>query len=161
MKLSSLKVNSTRAQQGAWVDQIPGMGDLRLHVRGFTNTDYAAFMAKEVASVPRDQREGGRRDGALLPKYRDAILVRGMLEHILVDWDGLTDEDEQPVAYSKEQAMTLLADPDFRPFRDAVAWAAGEVEEMESDRVESAVGNSSSASDGKSSGRQKRSTSAA
>lgn len=159
MKLSSLKVNSSRAEQGAWVKDLPGMGDLRLKVRGFSNTDYAAFMAREVAAVPRDQREGGRRDGGLKPQTRDALLIRGMVEHILVDWDGLTDEEEQPVPFSKEQAMALLADPDFRPFRDAVAFAAGEVEEVESDRVEAVVGNSSNASGGKSSGRRGRSTS--
>lgn len=142
MKLKSIKVNSTRAQQGAWIDGIPQMGDLALRVRGFSNTDYAAFMAREVAAVPRDQREGGRLAGGLLPNVRDAILTRGMVEHILLDWKNLTDEDDQPVDYSKEQAMTLLCDPDFRPLRDAVAWAANVVEEVEADKVETAVGNS-------------------
>ncbi|PJI56007.1 hypothetical protein CTI14_00290 [Methylobacterium radiotolerans] len=161
MKLSSLKVNSTRAEQGDWVGDLPQMGDLRLKVRGFSNTDYAAFLAKEGAAVPRDQREGGRRDGPILPKVRDGILIRGMVEHILVDWDGLTDDAEQPLPFSKERAMELLADPDFRPFRDAVAYAATIVEEVEADKVEAVAGNSPPASDGKSSGPQKPSTSAA
>lgn len=159
MKLSSLKINSTRAEQGAWVKDIPGMGDLRLRVRGFSNSDYAAFMAREVAAVPRDQREGNRRDGALKQKARDTLLLRGMVEHILVDWDGLTDDNDKPVPFSKDRAMDLLLDPDLRPFREAVAFAAGEVEEAESDRVEAVVGNSSPASGGKPSGRPKRSTS--
>lgn len=161
MKLSSLKINSSRAEQGAWVRDLPEMGDLRLKVRGFGNTDYSAFLAKERALVPRDQREGGRRDGAIKQQHADAILVRGMVEHILMDWDGLTDEHDKPLPFSKERAMAFLADPDFRPFRSAVVFAASEVEEMESDRVESAVPNSSNASGGKSSGRQKRNTSAA
>jgi hypothetical protein len=161
MKLSSLKINSTRGEQGAWVKDLPGMGDLRLKVRGFSNTDYAAFMSKEVAAVPRDQREGGRRDGALKQKARDTLLIRGMVEHILVDWDGLTDDNEKPVPFSKERAMDLLLDPDLRPFREAVAFAAAEVEEAESDRVESVVPNSLSASGGRSSGRRGRNTSAA
>lgn len=161
MKLSSLKINSTRAEQGAWVSDLPQMGDLRLKVRGFSNTDYAAFMAREVAAVPRDQREKGRSDGALKPKARDTLLIRGMVEHILIDWSGLTDDNNKPIPYSKERAMEMLLDPDLRPFRDAVAFAAAEVEEVQSDRVEAVVGNSSPASGGKPSGRRKRSTSAA
>ena len=160
MKLSNLKINSARAEQGAWVCDLPQMGDLRLKVRGFSNTDFAAFMSKEGAAVPRDQREKGRRDGRILPKVADAIMIRGMVEHILVDWDGLTDEDEQTVPFSKERAMDLLSDPDFRPFRDAVAQAAVIVEEIEADKVEAVVGNSSIASAGKSSGLQKPNTSA-
>ena len=159
MKLSSLKVNAARGEQGAWVKDLPGMGDLRLLVRGFNNTDYSAFMAKEGAAVPRDQREGGRAGGPILPKYRDAILLRGMVEHILVDWQNLTDENDKPVPFSKERAMDMLLDPDFRPFRDAVAIAAAEVEEVFSDRVESVVPNSSPASGGRSSGRRARSSS--
>ncbi|MBN6819517.1 hypothetical protein JRF84_07930 [Methylobacterium organophilum] len=160
MKLSSLKINSSRAEHGAWVRDLPEMGDLRLKVRGFGNTDYTAFLAKERALVPRDQREGGRRDGAIKQQHADAILIRGMVEHILIDWDGLTDENDKPVPFSKERAMAFLADPDFRPLRNAVAFAASEVEEMESDRVEAVVGNSSSASGGKPNGRRRQSTSA-
>ena len=141
MKLNALKVNSVRAQQGAWVSDIPNMDDLRLKVRGFTNTDYSAFMAKQVAAVPRDQREGGRRDGAPSMAARDALMIRGINECILLDWSGLTDEAGEPIPYSKETAAKLMSDPDFRPFLDAIAWAAGEVEAIESDRVEAIAPN--------------------
>jgi len=161
MKLSSMKVNAARAEQGAWVKDLPGMGDLRLRVRGFSNTDYTAFLAKEVAAAPRDQREGNRSDGPLKNKARDAIFIRGMAEHILIDWDKLTDENDKPIPYSKERAMDMLLDPDLRPFREAVAVAAAEIEQVESDRVEAVVGNFSPASGGRSSGRRGRNTSAA
>jgi len=161
MKLSSMKVNAARAEQGAWVKDLPGMGDLRLRGRGFSNTDYTAFLAKEGAAIPRDQRVGNRSDGALKPEARDTLFIRGMAEHILVDWENLTDENDKPIPYSKERAMGMLLDPDLRPFREAVAFAGAEVEQVESDRVEAVVGNSSPASGGRSSGRRGRNTSVA
>ena len=131
MRLSSMKVNSARAEAGDWVGDIPDMGDLRLHVRGFTNSDYAAFSTKESTTVSREQREGGSTHGAILPKVRDEIMVRGMVEHILLGWENLIGDDEQPIAYSKEQATAFLSDPDYRPLRNAVAWAAAMLEETE------------------------------
>ena len=160
MKLSSLKVNAARGEQGAWVKDLPGMGDLQLLVRGFNNSDYSRFMAKEGAAVPRDQREGNRPNGAILPAALNAMVTRGMVEHILIDWKNLTDEHDKPIPFSKERALEMLLDPDFRPFRDAIAIAAAEVEDVSSDRVEAVVGNSSTASGGKSNGRGRRSTSA-
>ena len=158
MKITALKVNTARAERGDWVSGIPNMGDVELKVRGFSNTDFTAFMAKQVAAIGRDKRVGNRAGAALQPGVLDELMARGMVEHILVDWTGLTDETDQPLPYSKERAAEYLTNPDYRPFRDAVTYAAGVVEEFEADKVEAVVGNSASASAGTSRGRQKRST---
>lgn len=141
MKLKNLKVNSARAQTGDWVGDLPGMDDLRLKVRGFSNADFGAVTSREVSKVSREQREGGRRDGAPLPHVREQIMARAMVETILLDWDGLTDDDGTPIPYSKEAATKLLSDPDCRPFRDAVSLAAARVEEFAEEQVEAAAGN--------------------
>lgn len=141
MDIKRVKVDAARGERGDWIGDIPGMGDLRLHVRGFANTDYTAFIAREVGAVPKEQREGGRAFAPLLPNVRDGIVTRGMVEHILLGWDNLT-EDGQPVAYSKEMAMNYLADPDFRVFFSAVEWAAGQVDQIRDEEVKGASGNS-------------------
>ena len=53
------------------------------------------------------------------------------------DYRGAGAPVRSPMTYSQ-----FVADPDYRPLRDAVAWAAAVVEEIEDDRVKAAVGNS-------------------
>lgn len=141
MDIKRVKVDAARGERGDWIGDIPGMGDLRLHVRGFANTDYTAFIVREVGAAPKEQREGGRVGAALLPNVRDAITTRGIVEHILLGWENLTEGDE-PVAYSKEMAMNYLSDPDFRVFSAAVEWAAGQVDQIRAEEVRGASGNS-------------------
>ena len=141
MDIKGTKVDSARGERGDWVDNIPGMGDLRLNVRSFNNTDYQAFLASEVAKVPAKDRVGGLQTGALLPHIRDAILTRGAAAHILRDWQNLS-EGESVIDYSAEAAMNYLADPDYRVFRNAVEWAAEQVERVRENEVQAVVGNS-------------------
>lgn len=137
MKLSAIKVDSARAEQGAWVGDIPDMGDLRLRVRGLRNADARRLRAKLLAAVPRDQRANGR----LSPAAADDIDARVLAETILVDWQNLTDENDQPLPFSREKALDLLANPDFVVFRDAVAYAASVVAEGLADQAEVDQGN--------------------
>lgn len=141
MDIKSVKVDSARGERGDWVDNIPGMGDLRLQVRSYSNSDYQAFLAKEIAAVPREKRVNKKAGEALLPAVRDAIITRATVECILLGWENLTEGGE-PVAYSKEAAMNYLSDPDYRVLNDAVDYAARTVEQIREDEVENATGNS-------------------
>lgn len=141
MDIKSVKVDSARGERGDWVGDIPGMGDLRLKVRSFACTDYQAFLAKEIAAVPREQRVDGRAGAPLLPHIRDAIITRGTVEVILLDWQNLTEGGEA-VPFSKEKAMDYLADPDYRVLNEAVSHAAGIVELLRAEEVGAATGNS-------------------
>lgn len=137
MKLASLKIDSARIERGDWVGQIPGMGDLELKVRGFGNSDYQRIIAREQQVIGRDKRINGRID----PVTLDGIMAKT----ILLDWRGLTGADDQPEPYTKELATKLLTDPDFRPFQEAVSWAANVVQDARAKRTKEAVGNSASA----------------
>jgi hypothetical protein len=141
MKLKSIKVNSARADAGDWVGDLPGMDDLRLKVRGFSNADYQTIISKESAKVSREQREDGRMTGAVLPQVRDQILVKAMVGAILQDWKNLTDDEGKAIPYSPKMAEQLLSNPDFRLFRDAVNTAALRVEEDVDDQVKAVVPN--------------------
>lgn len=141
MDIKSVKVDSKRGERGDWVDNIPGMGDLRLRVRSYANSDYQAFLSKEIAAVPREKRVEGRVGGALLPQVRDDMITRGIVEHILLGWENLSEGGE-PIPYSKEKATEFMVDPDYRDLRDAVNWAATDVERIREDEVNNATGNS-------------------
>lgn len=126
MKLSDTKIDSAKVEQGDWVGDIPDFGDIRLKVRGLGNADYNRLQAKLIRSLPKAQR-----DGAV-----DKILPRLLADTILLDWDNV---DEGP--YSKDLAEKFLTDPDYRPFRDAVMWAASQVAERRADDLEADVKN--------------------
>lgn len=136
MKLSSLKTDTATIEQGRWVKDIPDMGGLELKVRGLGNTDYRRLMDKKVEAVPRAKKVRG-----LDTAERDRVVSECLHEAILIDWKGLTDDNDEPLPYTKEHAFQLLTDPDFARFRGAVIWAAGVVSEEADLGAKDAEGN--------------------
>jgi hypothetical protein len=148
MEISAFKRDSNNVKAGQWIGDIPGMGDLRLRVRGLSTPTAVAYRSRLERAVPRNERD---RDGSLKPEQMVEVFSKVMLEHILIDWDGIT-QNGKPVPYSKELATEWLTNPDFRPFADAVAWAAGVVDRG-GEETEGELGKSSpKPSSGKSSG---------
>jgi hypothetical protein len=137
MKLSGLQVNVEALEQGAWVDDVPDMDGLRLKVRGIGNKDWRKLSQKLVDQVPRRRRVAGRLD----PEDQDRINSILLVDTGLVDWDGLDDDDGEPIPYSKELAKKLITDPRTAKFRDAVLWACSVVSEQEVQEIEDAAGN--------------------
>lgn len=126
MKLNDAKIDAVKFEQGAWVDNIPEMGDLRLKVRGINNADWRRLQQTLYEAVPRNKRIGGRID----PDEQDRITTSCLLSACLIDWENVEDDDGQPLAYSKTAATKLLNDPAMRRFRDSVVWAANVVGEQ-------------------------------
>lgn len=118
MDMQGVKVDPVKIEQGAWVDNIPDMGDLRLQVRGANNADWRRLQARLIAAVPRNKRVGGRID----PDESDRITSILIRDAGLTGWENVTDGGAA-VAYSKDVANTYLTDPAFRAFRDAALWA--------------------------------------
>lgn len=119
MELNDIAIDADRFEQGAWVDHIPEMGDLRLKVRGVGNADYRKLQARLIDALPRAKKQGGK----IEPDELDRITATCLLETVLLDWDGIMINGKS-APYSKEQAKELLLNPKWRRFRDAVAWAA-------------------------------------
>lgn len=120
MKLSEIKRDVQAIEQGQWVGDIPEMPGLRLKVRGQNNADWRRIQSKLVADVPRYKRIGGRID----QDEQDRISSTLFQSACLIDWDGLEDDEGNAIPYSKDKAGDLLTLPEFRAFRDAVAWAS-------------------------------------
>lgn len=116
MKLSDIRIDAEAIEEGRWVENIPDMGDLRLKVRGFGNADYKRLQAKLTAALPRVKRQD--------PAEGERIFAKLLVETVLQDWDGITGDDDQPVAFDKDTAAKFLADPSLAPFREAVMYAA-------------------------------------
>jgi hypothetical protein len=74
--------------------------------------------------VPRDERD---RVGNITTETATRITGEAMLGTILIDWDGLTDGGKE-ISYSDELAKVWLTDPEYRPFMEAVVFAANVVE---------------------------------
>lgn len=120
MKITEIERNIATIEAGRWIDNIPGMSDLRLRVRGRDNSDWRRLESALTAAVPRALREGGR----IVPEEADRITSVLLRDAVLLDWGNLTDSAGNPIPYSKEAATTYLTEPQFRAFHDAVLWAA-------------------------------------
>jgi hypothetical protein len=143
MKLSSLKTDVARVEQGEWIGDIPEMGDLELKVRGIDNADYRALTSKLVQTIPLKRRRRG-----ISSEDLEQIQNKCLLETVLLDWRGVQDDSGKDVPYSRELAETLLTSPEYRTFRDAVAYASRLVGADEDDAASELEKNSSPSSTG-------------
>ncbi|MBS7542528.1 hypothetical protein [Ancylobacter oerskovii] len=137
MKLSAIKVNTKAIEAGKWVGDIPEMGDLRLKVRGIGNSDFNRRYDELVQAIPRAERPNNR----LTPDAQRKLTAQLYAETILLDWEGLTDDDGAPVAFSMEFAEQVLADPEMRDFVFAVRYAAQQVAGETADSNKADAGN--------------------
>lgn len=108
-KISQLKTDLKRETEGAWVDYRPGV---RLRIARVNNPNYDALLRK----LGKPYRSQLRRED-LAGDVLDDIVRKVFAETVLLDWEGIEDDDGKPVPYSKEQALAYLTDiPDF--YRD-------------------------------------------
>lgn len=121
MDLSEHRVDPKLRNDGAWVDDIPEMGDLRLKVRGSDNKEWLKRADALINAVPRKKRING-----LEPEDRNRISAICCRDHGLLDWANLKIGGVD-VPYSKEKANELLTDPQWVEFRNAALWACNVV----------------------------------
>lgn len=151
MKMSDMAVDPDRQENGAWVDDIPEMEGLRLKVRGSNNADWRRLQSRLIEAVPRKKRLGGRLD----PDEQDKIMSSCLLNCCLLDWDGLEDDDNKPLPFSKAMAQKLITEPQYRRFRDGVVWASSIVAENLAVDQDDTSGNLLTLSAGATSGERK------
>jgi hypothetical protein len=135
MKISAAKVNSARAEQGAWVRDIPELPGVGFQVRGFGTKDDKKILELETEKVPRHRRQRGK----LTQEDQDRIMnarIAGLpnlkpkpIPGALIAWEGLEDDDGQPLPLTPDVLKTVLTDPDLVKLRTAIIWAVGIVAE--------------------------------
>jgi hypothetical protein len=129
MDISNFKRDVVASEGGKWVGDIPGFGDVRLKVRGLGSKHYTEAVARLSRAAPPEDRLADR---SLKPEATFRIMGQAMHEAILLDWDGLSDGGKA-LPFDKALALVWLTDPEFRPFLDAVTWAATVVENGRAD----------------------------
>jgi hypothetical protein len=140
MKLSNMKIDHARSEEGEWVRNIPEMEDLELRVRGQSCVSARVMRNKLLRALPakvRNDPNGLPLD--VLDRMEAAICT----EVLLLEWRNLDG-----IPYSKEKAAELLGDPDLTTFRDAISWAANRVGRDEAMAKEADLGNSGNTSAG-------------
>lgn len=123
MKATAFKRDSSRVEAGEWVDDIADFPGVRLKVRGLKSLAFSEAQAKLQRQIPPQERG---EDGSISPTLAYAVLGKAMHQAVLLDWDGLEDDDGEPLKYDADLAMTWLTDMDYSHFAEAVM-AAGQV----------------------------------
>lgn len=148
MEISDLRKRDTAFTDGEWVGDLPGCGDMRVKVRALQSPQALSNWGRLARAASSDQREA---DGSLTPEAQAALDRQVLVESVLLDWDGLTDNGD-PVPYSKETALEFVH---VGLFEAAVRYAAAKVSNEIADQKEALSGNSATPSGG-GSGRGKR-----
>lgn len=141
MKLSEIAVDVAKEEAGDWVD-IPDLPGVSVKVRSIHNADYRRLSAKLLGKLRR--RLGGRElmASGIPVEEADRITARCLLETVLLDWKGITDDNGKALPFGRDTAKSLLFDRQYRVFQDAVAWAAALVGQRDLEAEEEAVKNS-------------------
>lgn len=151
MKLTEFQTDPKVRDEGVWV-RLPGADDdeARLKVRPET---YGPYRRAITRIVEKNNAMGrfSRRQGSTLgdPVQFDIERGRAIAKHLLVNWEGLEDENNQPLPYSQETAERILTDHDrYYEFYLAVGEAIEQVssakKEWEEDRGNSSLSESNS-----------------
>lgn len=133
MKISDIAVDENVTEEGGWVSSIPELEGVRLKCRGAGNKDWRRQAQVLINAVPRRKRMPN-----LDPEESDRINATLILNHGLLDWDGIEDDDGNPVPYDKKKAAEYLK---HKAFRDGAIYACGLVADGIIDEVEAVAGN--------------------
>jgi hypothetical protein len=148
VKIGEIKIDPAKQEQGAWVKDIPEMGEVQLKVRGTACVEFRKLQAQLIEQVPRSRRVRGR----LSQEDQDSIMDACLHRVALLDWKGFQNDDGSELPYDRDLAKTFISDPAYRKIREAILWAASSVAEDLTAVIEDVVGNSPTPSAGSSNG---------
>lgn len=134
MKFSDIaSVDPEVVEQGGWVSNIPELAGVRLKCRGFGNKAWRRQAQILTNAVPRNKRTP-----VMDPDENDRINSILLLNHGILDWDGIEDDDGNPIPYEKKKAAEYLK---VTRFRDGALYACAQVSEGLIDEAEEIAGN--------------------
>lgn len=117
MKISALASEIT--DEGTWVD-LPDWPGVRVCVRPSDHPEY------ENANAASFTRKGRR--AAKDTRVRDEIIYRNAVKHLLIDWEGVTDDQDQPVPFDRDTLLGWTKDlRKYARFFGAVVIAANQL----------------------------------
>lgn len=136
LKISTFKTNVESEQEGVWVDIGSGA---RIKVARMNNFAYE----DEIRRLGKPHLRAIRL-GTLENETLEKITIKAFSLHILKDWDGIDDDEGEPIPFSSAKAEELMTD--YRDFYRMVQEFANEQDLYRKAEQEDAEGNSGSAS---------------
>lgn len=124
--------------EGQWVDKIPGLPGVSLHVRSANYKPYTRTRSKVLrdAAPDMDTDEGDAQFWMLAGST--------MAEHLLIGWKGLKSGEDE-VAFTPKMAVQILTADDphgiGERFRRGVDWASAQVAEQLAKRTDKLAKN--------------------
>ncbi len=100
MKLSNLSTDHELEQEGAWVDIDEG-ARIKVAYTGSRRFREAAF---------KRQNRGGFRQTRRTFAAEDKATISLLVKDVLLDWDGIEDDDGNAIPYSQAKALELLTE---------------------------------------------------
>jgi hypothetical protein len=141
LKIGQLKTDEKKVKDGVWVEFADGF-DVKLAPN--QNKKYIEFLRKRASTKMRGYRSGFAEKEDIDPYMNEA-----MARHIILDWRGLFDDDEETeIPYTWEVALDLLEKS--IPFYSFVIEESNRMSHFQAGYVEGQVKNLSASSNGKS-----------
>jgi hypothetical protein len=152
MDLNIFKTDEQKSDEGVWCP-VDVKTDIKIGRYG--NRTFQRALKREMQPYKRlIDRD------ALDDETADKVLVNAIAEGLLLDWRGMT-RDGEPLPYSREAAIEILSNKQFRDFRQLVVELAQDMQLFREEEVEQNEGKSQSLSDGNLSGENEKTSSAA
>lgn len=140
MKLSDMAINEKIDDAGEWVELYGSkMDGVKVKVRPTENRDDRKVQMKMSQRLLGKYRT--RRGSEIPAEVLEQIETERLVEALLVDWQGIEDENGNELPYDKDRARFILTNPQYRRFREAVLLAAERVEDENKKEEEEAVKN--------------------
>ncbi len=131
MKFNKLVADPKKEVEGVWVDVVEGC---RLKIARLGNPEYDKVMQRLTKPHRRLMRRGD-----LAGDLMQDIVRRTMAKTILLDWEGIEDDDNKPIEFSPGEALKLLKKSD--EFTEIVLDFARSLELFQEEEKEETEGN--------------------
>lgn len=118
MDLNKIRIDETKETEGVWVDVD---ANTKLLIGSAKGLVYRKAL-REALRTRIDELQGK----PLEEEEIEDITTRVMAEHLLLDWEGLTEGGEE-VEYSAEKSVEILTDSAYRQFKEFVASKADDI----------------------------------
>jgi hypothetical protein len=126
MKLRSLKLDSDKTVEGVWVDY---RDDVRLLIARLPNAKYDKIMRRlGKPHMAKLRRARFKPESLVDDPILDKLQKRAVAEAVLLDWEGVEDDDDAPLPYTPERGAEILFDPNFDVLWRFIVDFAGEEE---------------------------------
>lgn len=140
MKLSSIKQDQEKSENGVWV---PFTDGLKILIARAGNAECKKMTARLQKPLEKRIRKGLVEDSVL-----SDIAKKVTAKHIILDWENLEDDDGEEIPYSPEKAYELISDPENEIFYNWVLEASVDEMNFRKESKEDELGNSQAASNG-------------